>query len=404
MNISFEEFKNAITSEIEKINENPRAYSDKGVMLSRVFSRIKRKQFEEAINEELLHFGKEIELSSPFNETEAQQLEDFIKEQYNFPFFENGKIGQIYPSQFRDWVENLESSGTAPFFSIGEQNYQLLDNFLGNQSASINYEDMYSVASVSYFHGESLYNPGIKDIIYKDFILLPFAKETNGFDNYGFLSFISKLDGTSNGKIYYFDTNYSCCRISLVSHDFKRLLNNKAITLDDIFNDLDFINDFLANHKIAFDKKNKYSNWSLNELYINIENTQLNMGECHFKLNKMEDDYCFTNIYNSFTLIFSNNNKSYQLNCSFAYDDNINDWSYQKMYEGYYFYDNKDNAVAHHAEIKLRLKVILYDALHKIKDFLAENDINLLEILNDNHLSELEIAFTTPVEIDYYED
>lgn len=403
MNTSFEEFKNAITSEIEKINENPCAYSDKGIMLSRVFSRIKRKQFEEAINEELLHFDKEIVLNSPFNETEEQQLEDFIKEQYNFPFFENGKAGQIYPSQFRYWLENLDPSENTPIFSIGGQFYQLLDNFLGNQSIT-SYEDMYSVASVSYFHGECLYRPKSKDIIYKDFILLPFAKETNGFDNYGFLSFISRLDGTSDGKVYYFDTNFSSCRISLVSHDFKRLLNNKAITFDSIFNDLNFINDFLANHQITFDAKNKYSNWNLVEFDTTIENTQLNLGECHFKLCKMEDNYCFTELYNSFTFIFKHNEKKYQLNCSVTYCDNIKDWDYQKLYENYFYYDDKKSARGYHAELKLRLIVILYDTLNKTKDFLAEKGISILDILTNEHLEQLEKAFTMPVEIDYYED
>ena len=224
----------------------------------------------------------------------------------------------------------------------------------------------------------------------------------NGFDNFGYLFFISKLNDTSDGKIYYFDTNISQSRINFVANDFDSLLEKKTYTLNDIFNQKEFISDFLKNHEISFD--NNHSNWNLEEISNIVETSKLDVGECYFKLCKMDDDLCYTNIGNSFTFIFSYDNKNYQSICSVTYDDNVNDWNYQKMYERYFYYDEKDSAIGHYAELNLRLKVILYDTLHKTRDFLAEKGISILDILTEEHFRELEKAFTLPVEIDYYED
>ena len=118
----------------------------------------------------------------------------------------------------------------------------------------------------------------------------------------------------------------------------------------------------------------------------------------------MDDDLCYTNIGNSFTFIFSYDNKNYQSICSVTYDDNVNDWNYQKMYERYFYYDDKNNPIAHFAEIKLRLKMILFATLIQLQDFLAGKGINILDILTEEHLKELEKSFIAPIEIDYYED
>lgn len=313
-----------------------------------------------------------------------------------YPF---DNIECIYPTDFINFIKEIDKE-SKPKFKIEGQEFKLLEGFWNDKCNE--YEHLFSVSTEAF---RALNYDKFK--VYKDFILLPFAKETMGFDDYGYLFFISKLNETSDGKVYYLDINCDSTKANLLADDFTSLLEGKQPTINDCLKNNEFVTTFLDNHQISF-QEDKDSFFEIKEVENEEINTFLDANSCSLCLNNMNfgdgERFYFTTIYNSFTLTFTHNHKKHQLTCSFKYDDNVDLKYYQKKYEGYFFYESKDKPLAQYAQIKLRLKMILCDSLFKTADFLTEKNISFLDILTDEHLQELEKAFTMPVEIDYYED
>ena len=327
-----------------------------------------------------------------------------ICKEYYYPFIENGAIGSKYPSLFIEFINSIKIEDKINFY-IENQEFVLLEDIINPQinfaSKVPKYDDFLCLATVAYFASESLKLS--KHKIYEDYLLLPFAK-ING--EYGYLFFLSKIDGVSDGKVYYFDIDAYSSRISLIDNDFRNLLYNKTWQLSDIFDKKYIISEFLDNHQIQLDNKNKFTFFELKEIGL-FANNNICTCECYFKLFNVNSEgkhHCFTNISNNFSIFFLNNSNCYQLNYFVTFTDNIDDEYYQKMYERYFFYNEKENPKTYYAEIKLRLKMIFYSTILRLNTFLNENGIDLLHVMNDECLAILEKHSTQPIEIDYYED
>lgn len=328
-----------------------------------------------------------------------------ICKEYYYPFVENGVIGSKYPSFFIEFLNSIKIEDKISFY-VENQEFILLEDIINphiNFTSKVpKYDDFLCLATVAYFASESLKLS--KHKIYEDFLLLPFAK-ING--EYGYLFFLSKIDGVSDGKVYYFDIDAYSSRISLIDDSFRNLFSNKTWQLSAIFDKQYLISEFLDNHQIQLDNKNKLTLFELKEISLFPNNDNMCTGDCYFKLfnvNLKGEHHYFTNISNSFSIFFSANSKRYQLKCFVTYTDNIDDQYYQKMYERYFFYNEKENPKSYYAEIKLRLKMIFYSTLLQINTFINENDIDFFRIMTDEYLVLLEKNFTQPVKIDYYED